>query len=101
MDSKNNPSSRNSQSLVNMRLASVGGEVGCLTLIIVLIAVFGGIWLDRLLGTKPIITILLVLVSGPISLLLTYLLVTRTMKNINPPQSSEGKVNSSEGGEDR
>jgi hypothetical protein len=40
------------------------------------IALFGGIWLDRQFGTKPIFTILLVVGAGPLSLYLVYRLTT-------------------------
>lgn len=75
------------------KLGAVGGEIGCLTLIIVLAAVFGGIWLDRLLGTKPVIMLILVLGSAPLSLFLTFLLATRAVKDINPPIPPGGKSN--------
>ena len=37
---------------VGRQALTVGGEVGCITLLIVGAAVFGGLWLDRLLGIK-------------------------------------------------
>jgi hypothetical protein len=67
-----------------MQMAMLGGEVGCLTLAIVLMAVFGGLWIDRLLGTKPIITIALVVGSAPLSMGLTFWLAIRAVKNANP-----------------
>lgn len=71
----------------SMKLAAVGGQVGCLTLFIVLTAVFGGLWLDQLLGTKPILTILLVLGSAPLSLFLTFWLAMRAVKDVTPPST--------------
>ncbi len=56
---------------------TVGGEVGCLTLMIVLGAVIGGLWLDRLLGTKPFFTVFLVLASAPLALGLTFWIAKR------------------------
>lgn len=70
-------------------MVSVGGEVGCLTLMIVLVAVFGGIWLDRVLGTKPIFTILLVVGSAPFALVLTFWLAMRAVKDIAPPAGAK------------
>jgi len=72
----------------------VGGEIGCVTLIIVLVAVLGGLWLDRLLGTKPIITIFLVFGSAPLSLVLTYWLAMRAIRDMNPLPSAEKKRDS-------
>ncbi len=54
------------------------------TLIIVLASVFGGLWLDNFFNTKPMITVALVLASAPISLVLTFWIATRAIKNINP-----------------
>jgi len=56
----------------NFKLTAVAGQVGCVTLVIVFIALFLGIYLDRLLGTKPVLLIILVLGSAPIALYLTY-----------------------------
>jgi F0F1-type ATP synthase assembly protein I len=63
----------------------VGLQVGLLTLGIVLIAVFGGLWLDRLFGTKPLLTIILVLASAPVSLTLTVWVAKRAVNKKNPP----------------
>jgi hypothetical protein len=85
----------------NARALTVGGEVGCLTLIIVILAVFGGIWLDRILGTKPLFTISLVLISAPLSLVLTYWIAKRAVKDINPSSVVQTKPGQSQEGEDR
>jgi F0F1-type ATP synthase assembly protein I len=85
----------------NAKALTVGGEVGCLTLIIVIVSVFGGIWLDRILGTKPLFTISLVLVSAPISLVLTYWVAKRAVKDLNPLHASQKKPEHSERGDDR
>lgn len=69
-------------SAFNLRTLTVGGEVGCLTLVIVLAAVFGGLWFDNLLGTKPLITVILVIGSIPISLFLTYWIAIRAARSI-------------------
>jgi F0F1-type ATP synthase assembly protein I len=73
-------------------MLEIGGAVGCLTLCIVLASVFGGIALDRLLGTKPLFILLLVLGSAPLSLVLTYFLVMRTTKNMNMPKSQGQQI---------
>lgn len=51
-------------------LASVVGQVGCLVVFIVFIALGAGILLDKLLGTKAIFTVLLMVGSVPIALYL-------------------------------
>lgn len=52
----------------NLALASVAGQAGCLTVIIVFVALFGGMFLDSRLDTHPVFTIGLVLLSVPVSL---------------------------------
>ena len=83
------PSKKN-QTGNNIALYSVGGQVGCASLAIILLAVFVGIGLDNLLGTKPLFTIGLTLGSAPLSLFISYKLAMRAVKSINP-QVSEAK----------
>jgi MFS family permease len=70
---------------LSSQAAKVGLQVGVLTLGIVLISVFGGLWLDRLFGTKPLLTIFLVLASAPVSLTLTVWVAKRALNKKNPP----------------
>lgn len=58
------------QRTYNLTLAAVTGQVGCLTLIIILAALFGGLWLDNRFDTRPMFTIGLVIVSVPVTLFL-------------------------------
>ena len=85
----------------NSKALTVGGEVGCLTLIIVILSVFGGIWLDRILGTKPLFIVSLVLLSAPLSLVITYWIAKRAVKDMNPSPVTQTKPEQSERGEDR
>lgn len=65
----------------------VGGEVGCLTIFIVVVALVVGIWLDRTLGTKPTFTLILLLGSAPFSLVLTFWVATRSIRQMTATQS--------------
>ena len=66
---QDNPSQTNQrQRLINLTLAAVSGSVGCLTLVIVLAAVLVGLQLDNMFHTRPVMTIVLVLGSIPVSL---------------------------------
>ncbi len=78
----------------------VGGEIGCLTLVIVLGAVFGGLYLDRLFGTKPLLTILLVLASAPLSLILTFFIAKRAVRDLTPSNEAGKDQNSTSRSED-
>jgi hypothetical protein len=61
------------------KFAMVGGEVGCITLLIVIAAIFGGLWLDRFFDTKPLFTMMFVLGSAPLALVLTFWLAKRAV----------------------
>lgn len=72
-----------------MTMVAVGGQVGCLTLSSVLIAVFLGLYLDRIFGTRPFLLILLVLASAPLSLVLTYYIAIRATRKSGKSKSSQ------------
>jgi hypothetical protein len=54
---------------LNLTLAGAAGQVGCVTLIIILAAVLGGLWLDSRFLTRPFFTLVFLLASIPVSLL--------------------------------
>ena len=82
----------------NMSVLALGGQVGCSTLFIVLAAVFGGIWLDRVFDTKPIFTIFFILGSAPLALVLTYWMAMRSIQNLHPgsPDKNETQTDKEE-----
>jgi F0F1-type ATP synthase assembly protein I len=67
-------------SLFNATTAVVLGQVGFLTLVIILAAVGIGLFLDRRFETQPVITIILVLGSIPVSLVITVQTVKRVLQ---------------------
>jgi F0F1-type ATP synthase assembly protein I len=78
--------SKGKLSINNVAMFSVGAQVGCVTVLIVFLALFAGIGLDKLLGTKPLFTIILILGSAPLSLFLTFKLAMRAVKNATPQE---------------
>lgn len=52
-------------------LAGIVGQIGCITVIIIGLAMGAGILLDRFLGTSPIFTILFLVGSVPVTLFVT------------------------------
>jgi len=70
------------QKLLNLTLAGVAAQVGCITLVIVLAAVFGGIWLDGRFGTRPWFTLGLLIISIPISLVAMFVIVRVAVSKI-------------------
>ena len=57
------------QRTFNFTLAAVVTQVGCLTLVILLAALFGGMWLDQIFQMKPMFTLGLTIASIPVSLI--------------------------------
>lgn len=68
----------------NLTIVGVFGQVGFLTLFIIAVALFGGLWLDRMFDTKPTFTILLLVASVPVSLVLMYKVVMWATSRIKP-----------------
>ena len=58
-----------------MALGGILGQVGCLTVAVVLLALGAGLWLDARLGTRPAFTLVLVLGSVPVTLYLMFRIV--------------------------
>lgn len=52
----------------NLALAAVAGQAGCLSVVLIFLALFAGLFIDSRLNTHPVFTIGLVLISVPISL---------------------------------
>lgn len=81
---------------MNTALISVTGSVGCLTVVIILGAILGGIWLDGHYGTKPTWTLTLALLSIPVSVVAMILVVRAIIKRIQPELEKDQKKQSSE-----
>ena len=56
--------------MISNLLIVVIGQVGCLTLLVIMASVVGGLWLDKFFGTKPVITLVLLFAGIPLSVLL-------------------------------
>jgi F0F1-type ATP synthase assembly protein I len=67
---------------LNLTLAGVAAQVGCVTLLIVFGAVFGGLWMDAQFQSKPVFTIILLLVSVPVSVGLMFLIARGAVSRI-------------------
>ena len=70
------------QRVINLTLAGMAGQVGCLTLVIVLGAVFIGLWLDGIFQTRPWFTIGLLIVSVPISIIMMVIVARLAVSKI-------------------
>jgi F0F1-type ATP synthase assembly protein I len=79
------PKDRN---IINTVLVVMIGQVGCLTLVILLLSVLGGLWLDNRFGTKPILTIILLLLGIPVSVFLMIVVARRTLVKLKAKSES-------------
>ncbi|MBN1439331.1 MAG: AtpZ/AtpI family protein [Anaerolineales bacterium] len=73
------------------QIAGLTAQSGCLVVGIVLAALVAGIWLDRILGTRPTLTLALVLGSMPVSLFLMFRIAMRVMGRKGKDAMPNGK----------
>lgn len=71
---------------LNLTLVAVAGQVGCLTLIIVLAALFGGLWLDNQFDSRPLFTIILMIGSVPVTLVAMFWVVRAVTSRLTSSQ---------------
>ena len=69
---------------LNLTIIGVFGQVGFLTLFIIVLALLGGLWLDKTFDTKPLFTVVLMIASVPLSLVLMYKVVMWATSRIKP-----------------
>ena len=79
------------QYALNMTLAVVAGQVGCLTLLIIIGALLGGLWLDARLATRPLFTILLLVGSVPVTIILMFWVVRNATARMKPAADQDTK----------
>jgi F0F1-type ATP synthase assembly protein I len=75
------------QYAMNLTMASIAGQVGCLTLAIIFLALFTGLWLDRYFVTRPLFTIGFLIGSVPLTLFLMFRVVKAATDRIKPVQN--------------
>ena len=82
-----------------IRMAAVSVSAGCLTLVIAGLFVLAGFLIDRSAGTGPRWMLILLFVSLPFSLGLSYLIARRAINKANAEAAAmtvEGEVDSSD-----
>jgi F0F1-type ATP synthase assembly protein I len=67
------------------------GQVGCLTLVIIVASVLAGLWLDTNFGTKPLFTLILLLAGIPLSVVAMLLVARRTLARLAREDSSSSR----------
>jgi F0F1-type ATP synthase assembly protein I len=78
------------QNILQTLLVVLIGQVGCVTLIVILASIFGGLWLDNMFGTKPVITLVLLFAGIPLSVFVMLIVARRTLARLkSKPESSD------------
>ena len=91
--SGNQPEGQQEKYTFNYTLASVVVQVGCFTVILTLGAFAAGFYIDRLLGSSPWFTLILMIGSVPLNLIMIYRAVkTNTSKMVVPPPNNSEKT---------
>ena len=80
------------RSIINTVLIVMVGQVGCISLVIILASVFGGLWLDKTFDTKPLFTLILLFAGIPLSVVLMLFVARRTVARIKSNAESETKI---------
>ena len=86
-------SDNNRQNMVSTLLIVVIGQVGCLTLAVILASVFGGLWLDNTFGTKPVFTLVLLFAGIPLSVVLMLYVSRKALARLKEKYETEEKKN--------
>jgi len=82
-------SGQKGRSILNTLLIVMIGQVGCLTLVIILASVFGGLWLDDTFGTKPVFTLALLFAGIPLSVFVMLVVARRTLARLKDQAEEE------------
>ena len=77
--------------ILNTLLIVMIGQVGCLTLMIILASVFGGLWLDETFNTKPVFTLALLLAGIPVSVWVMLVVARRTLTRLKDQAEKESQ----------
>lgn len=72
---------------------SVIGQIGALTVGVIVVALIAGLWLDKTFSTRPLFTLLLMLASFPVTYYVIYRIALNAVSKIQP---AAGKSSRSE-----
>ena len=74
---------------LNFTLLVVTGAGGCVTVLIILAAMFLGLWLDNRFGSRPWVTVILMIASVPVSLVAMYWVAKKTTARFSPNRGKQ------------
>ena len=78
------------KNVVRTLLIVLVGQVGCLTLLIVIASVFLGLWLDASFHTKPLFTLVLLLAGIPLSVVVMLQVARRVLARLRDGSDMKG-----------
>ncbi len=84
-----NSDANKSQFNFSIALAVALGLVGCLTLVILFMALYGGLWLDDQFGSKPVFTVGLLIASVPVTLVVMFWVVRKVTARYMPQNQKQ------------
>ena len=76
---------------LNISLLVVTGAGGCVTVLIILAAMLLGLWLDNRFGSRPWITVFLMVASVPVTLVAMYWVARKTTARFSPDRGKQPK----------
>ncbi|MFO7541087.1 MAG: hypothetical protein R6X32_23850 [Chloroflexota bacterium] len=80
--------SRKNQANQSAIIAGIIGQIGCLTVIIITLALITGLYLDRFLDTGRLFTLLFVVGSVPVTLYVTVRVSLTAVTKLQQPKST-------------
>ena len=84
-------SDKERQNAFNTLLIVLVGQMGCLTLVIIVLTVLAGLWLDNTFHTKPVFTLLLLLAGVPLSVISMIFVGRKTLAKMKSKNKSNQK----------
>ncbi len=69
--------------------STIGVQAGCISVVLVILALVLGLWLDRTFNTQPLFVLGLLLLSIPVSLAAMVYTVLKSTRAMRTPSSSE------------
>ena len=76
---------------LNLTLAGVTGQVGCLTVIIILAAFFAGRWLDSRFDSDALFTVIFMVASVPVTLVVMVWVVRSVTSRFAKPSGQNSQ----------
>lgn len=78
-----------SQGQLALWITGLLGQVGCLTILLIGVALAAGLWLDNQFGSRPVFTLLLILATVPLTIYAMVRIVLRGMAQVQSDVMSQ------------